>query len=155
MSPLHPVGSRGLIPAEFEPLDLSGIKVLVLDDESDARELIRQVLEDCGADVVTAGAASEALLFIERDKPQIVVSDIGMPDVDGFEFLRRVRTLGRAKGGGVPVIALTAFARSEDRTRALRAGYLVHLSKPVESSELIATVASIVGRTGQQEPIDP
>ena len=74
-----------------------------------------------------------------------------MPGMDGYELLRRVRALGEAKGGRVPAIALTAFARSEDRTRALRAGFQVHVSKPVEPSELIATVASIVGRTGEQD----
>jgi CheY-like chemotaxis protein len=75
-----------------------------------------------------------------------LVSDIGMPDTDGFELLRRVRALGPAKGGKIPAIALTAFARSEDRTRALRAGFLVHISKPVEPAELVATVASVAGR---------
>ena len=78
----------------------------------------------------------------------MLVSDIGMPEVDGYELLRRVRLLGEERGGKVPAIALTAFARSEDRTRALRAGFLVHVSKPVEPSELIATVASVAGRTG-------
>jgi len=79
------------------------------------------------------------------------MSDIGMPDVDGFELLRRVRALGPARGGKLPAIALTAFARSEDRTRALRAGFLVHVSKPVEPSELVATVAAVAGRTGEPE----
>jgi CheY-like chemotaxis protein len=78
----------------------------------------------------------------------VLVSDIGMPEVDGFEFIKRVRALGEARGGKLPAIALTAFARSEDRTRVLRAGYLVHVTKPVEPSELVATVASIAGRTG-------
>jgi CheY-like chemotaxis protein len=85
---------------------------------------------------------------VERDRPDVIVSDIAMPDVDGYELLRRVRALGPAHGGRIPAIALTAFARSEDRTRALRAGFLVHVAKPVEPSELVATVASIVGRTG-------
>ena len=76
----------------------------------------------------------------------MLVSDIGMPDVDGFELLRRVRALGPDRGGRVPAIALTAFARSEDRTRALRAGFVVHVSKPVDPSELVATVASVAGR---------
>jgi CheY-like chemotaxis protein len=85
---------------------------------------------------------------VEQERPDVLVSDIGMPDVDGFELLRRVRALGEARGGKVPAVALTAFARSEDRTRALRAGFLVHVSKPVEPAELVATVASVVGRTG-------
>ena len=78
----------------------------------------------------------------------MLVTDIGMPDVDGFELLRRVRALGERRGGNVPAIALTAFARTEDRTRALRRGFRVHVSKPVEPAELIATVASVAGRAG-------
>ncbi len=93
--------------------------------------------------------APAALATVEADHPDVLVSDVGMPDVDGYELLRRVRALGPARGGRLPAIALTAFARSEDRTRALRAGFLVHVSKPVEPSELVATVASIVGRTGE------
>jgi CheY-like chemotaxis protein len=72
-----------------------------------------------------------------------------MPDIDGYELLKRVRTLEQSRGGRIPAIALTAFARSEDRTRALRAGFLVHISKPVEPSELVATVASVAGRSGE------
>jgi CheY-like chemotaxis protein len=131
-------------------VDLSGVKVLVVDDEADARDLIKRVLGDCDAEVLTAGTATEALAIIEREKPHVLVSDLGMPNVDGFEFLRQVRALGTARGGRLPAIALTAFARSEDRTRALRGGFLVHLSKPVEPSELVATVASVSGRSRGQ-----
>ncbi len=81
-------------------------------------------------------------------RPHVLVSDIGMPTVDGYQLLRLVRALGHARGGGVPAIALTAFARSEDRTRALHAGFLVHVAKPVEPAELVAAVASVVGRAG-------
>ena len=130
--------------------DLTGVLVLVVDDQVDARELIQRVLTECGAQVVTAASVDEALAAVEEKKPDVLVSDIGMPHVDGYELLRRVRALGHARGGGLPAIALTAFARSEDRTRTLRAGYLVHVSKPVEPSELVATVASVVGRTGDQ-----
>ncbi len=134
------------IPAESPAEDLSGIKVLVVDDEADGRELVKQLLDNCGATVYTASAAGPALQLLEQEQPHVLVSDIGMPDVDGYEFLRRVRALGAARGGKIPAIALTAFARPEDRTRALRAGFMVHLSKPVEPYELIATVASVVGR---------
>ena len=127
-------------------MELSGIKVLVVDDHADARELIRRVLEDCAADVLTAGTADEAIDLVRAQRPDVLISDIGMPDVDGFELLRRVRALGPSQGGNVPAIALTAFARSEDRTRALRAGFLVHVSKPVDPSELVATVLSVVRR---------
>ena len=142
---LHPKASA-VVSAEFKTLDLSGVKVLVVDDEADARDLIRRVLEDCDATVFTAGTAPEALSLIESERPHVFISDIGMPSVDGFELLRRVRALGEARGGRVHAIALTAFARSEDRTRALRAGFLVHVSKPVEPSELVATVGTVAGR---------
>lgn len=142
----HPKSAH-LFPG-FHPVDLSGIKVLVVDDEPDARALIKRVLADCSAEVILAGGAAEALTLVEAERPQVVVSDIGMPDVDGYEFLKRVRALGQARGGKIPAIALTAFARTEDRTRALHAGFLVHVAKPVEPSELVATIASVVGRTG-------
>jgi len=106
------------------------------------------VLGECEAEVLTASTAAEALSLIEQHRPDVLLSDIGMPNVDGYELLRRVRMLGISRGGQLPAIALTAFARSEDRTRALRAGFLVHVAKPVEPSELVATVASVTGRTG-------
>jgi signal transduction histidine kinase/ActR/RegA family two-component response regulator len=148
-SRLHPKGTSRTSPL-FRPPDLSGIKVLVVDDQPDARDMIRRVLEDCEADVATAGSAAEALRAVEEGRPDVLVSDIGMPDVDGYELLRRIRALGPSPGGHLPAIALTAFARSEDRTRALRAGFLAHVAKPVEPSELLATVASVVGRAGDQ-----
>ncbi|MES2354811.1 MAG: PAS domain S-box protein [Pseudomonadota bacterium] len=135
-----------VIASGFKALDLSGIKVLVVDDEADARDLIKRVLLNCDAEVLTASTAAEALLLVEKERPHVLVSDIGMPNVDGFELLKRLRALGQTKGGKIPVIALTAFARTEDRTRALRAGFLAYISKPVEPAELIATVASITGR---------
>jgi CheY-like chemotaxis protein len=98
--------------------------------------------------VLTAGNAVQALEVLERERPHVLLSDIGMPDVDGYELMRRVRALGSSLGGRVPAIALTAFARSEDRTRALRAGFLQHVSKPVEPSELVATIASVLNRDG-------
>jgi PAS domain S-box-containing protein len=134
------------MPSPTAPDDLRGLRVLIVDDQDDARELIRRVLEDAAADVIEASAADEAVTLIERERPDILVSDIGMPDADGFDLLRRVRMLDAAHGGTIPAIALTAFARSEDRTRALRAGFLVHVAKPVDPSELVATVASVARR---------
>ena len=136
------------MPFDFRSLDLTGVSILVVDDHADARELVERVLLECGATVYTAGNADDAVQLVEGHKPQVMVSDIGMPDVDGYELIKRIRALGAERGGSLPAIALTAFARSEDRTRALRAGFLVHVSKPVEAAELVATVASVVGRTG-------
>jgi PAS domain S-box-containing protein len=134
-----PTGAMGMKMA-----DLSGVKVLMVDDEPDGRELVKRVLSECGAAVATAASASEALSRLEADWPDVLLTDIGMPHVDGYELLRHVRALQR--GRYLPAVALTAFARSEDRIRALNAGFALHLSKPVEPSELIATVASVAKR---------
>jgi CheY-like chemotaxis protein/two-component sensor histidine kinase len=131
------------LASDMELRDLAGLRVLVVDDEADARELINRILSDCQAVVRTAANAERALDAIATEIPDVLVSDLGMPDVDGFELLARVRALGLARGGNVPAVALTAFARSEDRLRALEAGFSAHISKPVEPSELIATVASM------------
>jgi PAS domain S-box-containing protein len=125
--------------------DLGGVTVLVVDDDRDARELIARILTDCQAQVALAANAREALEMFLAEPPELLISDLGMPEMDGFELLSRVRGLGRERGGRVPAIALTAFARSEDRLRALEAGFSAHISKPVEPSELIAAVAGIVG----------
>ncbi len=135
------------LSTELRAADLTGMTVLVVDDEQDARDLIEAVLADCHARVVVAASAAEALALVQRERPDVLVSDIGMPGMDGYELLRRVRALGVAQGGAVPAIALTAFARSEDRMRALRAGFRVHVAKPVDPAELVATVASVAGRT--------
>jgi len=130
---------------------LSGLKVLVVDDERDSRELLKRVLEDCGAVVRTAASAAEALPVIRSMPPDVLISDIGMPEVDGYAFLRKVRALGPGAGSRVPAVALTAFTRSEDRAKALLAGFVAHVSKPTEPAELIATIAAVAGRIGVGE----
>jgi PAS domain S-box-containing protein len=130
---------------EMTVLDLGGVDALVVDDDRDARELIKRILNDCGATVRMAASAREAIALFKEAPPQLLISDLGMPEVDGFELLDWVRHLAREEGSQVPAIALTAFARSEDRLRALESGFSAHISKPVEPSELIATVASVVG----------
>ena len=130
---------------------LSGLKVLVVDDEPDARDLLRRLLERRQATVITAGSAIDGLQLLEQEKPDVLVSDIGMPLVDGYEFIAQIRSLGADRGGHLPAIALTAFARAEDRARALRSGYTVHMAKPVEPANLIAIVASVAGRAGAKE----
>ena len=142
------VGPREHDESEFgySATSLSGIKVLVVDDELDARQLIRRVLIECGAELAVAGSADEAMTLMESFRPDIMVSDVGMPDQDGYDLIRRVRARVAAKT--LPAVALTAFARSEDRRRALLAGFQTHVSKPVEPAELVAVVASLVERTG-------
>ena len=131
------------------PPALAGLQVLVVDDEADTRELLRAVLEQCGSEVRTAGSAAEALALIAESKPDVLVSDIGMPEEDGYELIGKVRGLEAGLNERVPAIALTAYARLEDRIRALNAGFQVHVPKPIEPAELIAVVASLTGRTGQ------
>jgi CheY-like chemotaxis protein len=123
--------------------DLTGLQVLVVDDEDDARELIKRILSDCNAQVLTAATATEALHLLQHERPDLMVSDLGMPEVDGYGLLDRIRALGPSRGGDLPAIALTAFARSEDRIKALASGFLAHIAKPVEPTELIAKVAAM------------
>jgi PAS domain S-box-containing protein len=120
---------------------LAGLRVLVVDDEPDARELVQRVLEDEGAVVLVAGSGAEALAASAREALDAVVSDIGMPVMDGYELSRRLRA---ARGRDLPLIAITAFARAEDRARALEAGFNAHLTKPLEPATLIATLAEQV-----------
>ncbi len=142
---LHP-RTASPTPALSRPVRLDGISVLVVDDQTDAQDLIRRVLEECGAKVLTSSSAAEALELLERERPGVLLSDIGMPDMDGYEFLKKVRALGADRGGQIPAVALTAFARSEDRTKALLSGFTVHVTKPVEPTELAATIAAAAGR---------
>jgi CheY-like chemotaxis protein len=129
-------------PAEVTA-DLNGVQVLVVDDEPDALDLISAVLSEAGATVHTAGSAAEGLDSLKRARPDVLISDIGMPEVDGFCFMRRVRALPATQGGEVPSLALTAFARDEDRARAIAAGYTTHVGKPVDPAVLASAVAKL------------
>jgi CheY-like chemotaxis protein len=144
----HPA-ARETLPSFDCPERLDGLKALIVDDEADTRELLRVGLSQCGAEVITVGSAQEALEAIKRERPALLVSDIGMPDEDGYELMRKVRALPAQQGGKTPAIALTAYARTEDRLRALRAGYQMHVTKPVELAELAAVMASLVRRDEQ------
>lgn len=132
--------------AKYQATNLESMKVLVVDDEIDAQELIKRVLENCGAEVLTTSSVDEALEVLQTYKPHVVVSDIGMPGKDGYEFIRTLRALSPEMGGNIPAAAVTAFARFEDRIRALRSGYQTHITKPIEAVELIAVIASLAGR---------
>ena len=126
--------------------DLAGLKILVVDDEADTCELLRALLTKCGAEVAAARSAAEAFELFRQVQPDVVVSDIGMPGEDGYELMRRLRALPKDKGGNVPAVALTAYARVEDRMKALKAGYQMHVAKPIELGELVAIVASLGDR---------
>ena len=130
---------------------LNAVKVLVVEDQKDAREMVRRVLIAAGAEVITAESAAEALEKIEPFAPDVLVSDIGMAGEDGYELIRKVRMLG-GPVGNVQALALTALSRLEDRTRAMLSGYQLHLGKPVDAHELVVSVASLAGRTTLREP---
>jgi PAS domain S-box-containing protein len=129
------------------PPELAGLRVLIVDDEPDARELLRTVLESCSAQVTTASTATDALQQFKREPPDLLVSDIGMQDKDGYWLIREIRGLPPEQGGRVPAVAITAYAGMKDRTRALREGFTNHVAKPTEPQELLAVVAASVGRT--------
>ncbi|MBD2386586.1 hybrid sensor histidine kinase/response regulator [Cylindrospermum sp. FACHB-282] len=126
---------------------LEGVRVLVVDDEVDTRNLLKTILGQYGAQVMTAASTREGLIALEQFHPQILVSDIGMPEEDGYALIRQLRALGEEQGGRIPAVALTAYARAEDRTQALLAGFQLHIPKPVNPTELAAVVANLAGRT--------
>ncbi len=138
----HPRASSHRDLAEDSP-DLAGLRILAVDDEPDARDLIKRILTGYGAQVDTAASGADALEVLAKNKPHVLIMDIGMPDEDGYSVIQKVRQLAGAQGGNVPAIALTAFARLEDRRRAILSGFQMHMSKPVEPSELVAIVSSL------------
>jgi PAS domain S-box-containing protein len=138
-------GAQSLDPLEsIELPDLDGVAVLIVDDEPDGRALIARILEGRRARPTCVSSAAEALDTLSREKVDILLSDIGMPDMDGFELIRRVRLLDDARSGQLPAIAITAYARPEDRQRSLLAGFHMHLSKPIEARELVASIAGLL-----------
>jgi CheY-like chemotaxis protein len=142
---VHPA-ARDTLPTYECPDRLDGVRVLVVDDEPDTRELLKAGLGQCGAEVIAVGSAAEALEAIVAAVPDLLISDIGMPERDGYDLIRQVRELPAENGGKVPAVALTAYARAEDRMQALRAGYQMHVPKPVELAELVAVAASLIRR---------
>jgi CheY-like chemotaxis protein len=123
--------------------NLGGIRVLLVEDEPDARELYRVILEENGARVVDVASAGEALVSFEVAPPDVLVSDIGLQGTDGYELIARIRSLPAAQGGSVPAVALTAYAGKEHERRALAAGFQMHVSKPVAAGELVALVREL------------
>jgi PAS domain S-box-containing protein len=145
--PKEPVRSSMAPASDLQlPAELQGLRVLVLDDEADCRELVQVVLERAGAVVMSASNVADALEAIRRLRPDAIVSDIGMPGEDGYIFIEKLRALPREEGGRTPAVALTAFARADDRRKALLAGFQNHAAKPIEAQELMVVVANLAGR---------
>ena len=142
---VHPA-ARDLLPPNEPTERLDGLRILIVDDEPDTRDLLRQGLEYCGASVRVAGSAPEAVDAIVAEIPDILISDIGMPGIDGYDLIRQIRELPADAGGKVAAVALTAYTRVEDRLHALRAGYDMHVPKPVELAELVAVAATVARR---------
>lgn len=131
--------------AELRSRRLTGVRVLVVDDDADARDIVATLLSRAGASVTRASGAGEALKLLQMEVPDVILSDIGMPGQDGYSFMRELRTRPKDEGGQVPAVALTAYARPDDRFRALSSGFQMHLAKPVEVRELLQVVASLTG----------
>jgi PAS domain S-box-containing protein len=139
---VHPA-ARDTLPSYGFPDRLDETRILVVDDEVDTREWLKVGLQQCGAMVTLAGSVDEALCALETGPFDLLISDIGMPQADGYNLIEQIRRLAPERGGKIPAIALTAYARTEDRLRVLRAGYQMHVAKPVELTELVAVAASI------------
>ena len=142
--PAQPVAAA--VTSGERQISLGGLRVLIVDDEIDARGLLSAMLERCGAEVLAVSSSSEGLQAIESWRPDVLVADIGMPVEDGYGLIRKVRALPRERGGQTPALALTAYARTEDRVRAISEGYQLHLAKPVDRIELATVVASLANR---------
>jgi CheY-like chemotaxis protein len=145
-----PAAAPELEPSTFSATapSLNGVRVLVVDDDLVAVDLTREILMRAGAQVWGCAGGGEALAMLQQCRPDVLVSDIEMPNQDGYFLIRRVRELEPDHGGRTPAVALSAYSRPEDRIRSLKAGFNLHVSKPVEPSELITVVASLAGRVG-------
>ena len=138
----------GAAAESVDAVALDGVQILVVDDELDARELLGRVLTGAGAQVVSAASVREAMERFVENPADLLISDIGMAKEDGYELVRQIRRLPSNQGGNVQALALTAYARPEDREQALQAGYNAHVSKPVRPAELLAVAAGLLGRGG-------
>ncbi|MCL6751056.1 PAS domain S-box protein [Nostoc sp. CCCryo 231-06] len=142
--PLDPIAPLPLSPSIS--LSLLGVRVLVVDDQADTRDFITTILEQYQAEVQAVESVAKALQLITQWKPDVLVSDIGMPDEDGYSLIRKLRSQPPELGGNIPAAALTAYTRAEDRMRAIQEGYQLHLPKPIEAAELATVVARLAGR---------
>lgn len=126
--------------------ELCGLQILIVDDELDVRDLLTNVIEESGGKAIAVESVSGALQFLEKLQPDVLFSDIGMPDQDGYALIRQVRKMEAAREGLLPAIALTAYVREEDSQKAIASGFQMHLPKPVDIEQLVRAVASLAGR---------
>ena len=143
----YPMTHLGTVNTEVP--SLASLRVLVVDDDPDTREFLATALEQYGAEVNIVASAADAMIALSNFKPNVLVSDIGMPQADGYQLIRYIRSLKAEEGGSIPAIALTAYTRVEERKRAIEAGFQMHLAKPVEPGELVAAVAKLVKPASQ------
>jgi CheY-like chemotaxis protein len=141
--PRGPLADR--MPGSHVPQTALGIRVLVVEDDIETRDILSAILERAGFSYRLATRASEALTVLDDWQPDVIVSDIGMPDLDGYAFVRQLRARPATQGGHIPALALSAFARAEDRELALRSGYQGHIAKPVEPADLVKAIATLTG----------
>jgi CheY-like chemotaxis protein len=137
------------------PPRLDGLRILCVDDEPDTLHLFVFVLSQLGAEVSTAMSVAEALAAFERATPAVVLADIAMPAGDGYTLIRAIRARSAARGGGVPAVALTAYAEDADAERALDAGYTIHLAKPIDPLRVCQVIAQVAGVAGARQPVVP
>lgn len=130
---------------------LSGLRVMLVDDEPDVRELLTTVIEGAGANVIAVASAQEAIEVLEQSQPDVLVSDIAMPQEDGYTLIRKVRDWETERGGCLPAVALTAYVRDEDSQLAIDSGFQIHMSKPIVPTQLVVAVANLAGRVLTQE----
>jgi CheY-like chemotaxis protein len=135
---------QGAVKPPPEVKDLTGLRILVVDDDPDTRELLTSVLTFYGAEVLTASSGAEALAQWEALQPQILLSDLGMPSMDGYELIKQVRDLPTSDGWQVPAIALSAYAREVDQQRSLASGFQQHIAKPLELDDLVQSILTLV-----------
>jgi CheY-like chemotaxis protein len=145
--PIRTIAAPDTLEPRSRPISaigsLSGLRLLIVDDEADARDLVREVLEGAGAKLMAAGSAAEAIAALPAWRPDLIVSDVGMPGRDGYSLLQEVRGLADASLRNIPAIALTAYSSADDADRARAAGFQVHLAKPIEPAQLVAAIASL------------
>jgi CheY-like chemotaxis protein/anti-sigma regulatory factor (Ser/Thr protein kinase) len=144
------IGEKKGAQTRRETPSIQGTSVLLVEDDQDSLEVISSALTCAGATVSCASSAQDARGFLERTRPDVIVSDIGMPEEDGYSFIRKLRCLPLELGGQIPAVALTSFAKEEDRMAAFSAGFQKHMAKPVDLSELVEVVATVVKSAGEQ-----